>query len=53
MLMKIIIGFFALTGFVDTCVSVFIMLFPESKATKFIMKNCSMKVDLNTYKRIK
>lgn len=52
MLMKIIIGFFALTGFVDMCISVIIRLFPESKAAKFIFKNFSMKIDLNTYKRI-
>lgn len=52
MITKIIIGFFAVTGAVDMLNSIITRAFPKSRATKFIFKYCSVKIDPRTYERI-
>ena len=52
MIAKIIIGFFALTGFIDTIVSIITLMFPKSKAAKFIFRNFGIKYNTQTYERI-
>lgn len=52
MIAKIIIGFFALTGFVEMLTNVIVIAFPKSRVTKFLFKYCSVKFDTRTYERI-
>ena len=42
MIAKIIIGCFAIIGVVDTLVSILVLAFPKSRATKFICKYCGI-----------
>lgn len=52
MFAKIIIGYFALAGFVNIMVRIMIRAFPKSKATKFIVRNLVAKYDIETFERI-
>lgn len=52
MITRIIIGFFAIVGVVDTLTSIITIVFPKSRVTKFIFKYCSVKFDPRTYERI-
>lgn len=47
MIAKIIIGFFAITGVVNTLASIMVLAFPKSRVTKFIFKYCGIKYDKN------
>ncbi len=52
MIAKIIIGFFAIIGAVDTLISIITLAFPKSRVTKFIFKYCGSKYNTQTYERI-
>lgn len=52
MITRIIIGFFAIVGVVDTLTSIVTMAFPKSQVTRFIFKYCSVKFNPQTYERI-
>lgn len=52
MIAKIIIGFFAITGAVDTLTSIISIVFPRSRVTKFIFKYFGIKYNTQTYERI-
>lgn len=52
MIAKIIIGFFAIIGAVDTLVCILVKAFPKSRATKFVCKNFGVKYNTKTYEVI-
>lgn len=52
MITRIIIGFFAIVGVVDTLTSIITIVFPKSRVTKFLFKYCSVKFNTQTYERI-
>lgn len=52
MIAKIIIGYFAIIGVVDTLVSILVLAFPKSRATKFVCKNFGVKYNTKTYEVI-
>jgi len=52
MIAKIIIGYFAIIGVVDTLVYILVKAFPKSRATKFVCKKCGIKYNTETYEVI-
>ena len=51
MIAKIIIGFFAILGAIDTLNLIVVLAFPKSRVTKFIFKYCGITYNKN-YERI-
>ena len=53
MITKIIVGFFALRGFISAIGSTILLVFPKSKAAKFIIDYLVMEYDADTYERVR
>lgn len=49
MIAKIIIGFFAIIGVMNTLNSIIVLVFPKSRVAKFIFKYCGVKFNTETY----
>lgn len=52
MIAKIIIGFFAITGAMHMVSDIILIFFPKSKAMKFLVDYCLIKIDTDTYEKI-